>query len=211
MSGRAMSGERDSSAGIHHVSFGPDVVGDAEIRVCGDVRGKRVMELGIHGTVPNSVAFAATGAKTIAVDPSPQAISRLREAAERAEVKVECHNNELADLGFATSGALDLVLCAHQIRAGDDIPRLFRQVHRVLRTEAALVVAMRHPVAAMFDGTDPVARTPYGQDSPPVADLVMALQRANFAIDAMHELFPSRDSRAMAPSTLVLRARKLGS
>lgn len=168
------------------------------------------MELGVHGSVPNSIAFAATGAKTIAVDPSPGAISRLREAAEAAGVKVECHNNELADLGFATSGALDLVVCVHQVRVGDDIPRLFRQVHRVLRTEAALVVAVQHPVAAMFDG-DGTARSPYGQAAAPVADLVMALQRANFAIDAMHELFSVRDPRAVAPSTLVIRARKLGS
>lgn len=206
-----MSGAADASFGRHHVSFGPDVVGDGELRVCGDIRGKRVMELGIHGSVPNSVACAATGAKAIAVDPSPEAISRLREAAHRAEVPVECHTNELADLSFAQSGALDLVMCVHQIRAGDDIARLFRQVHRVLRTEAGLVVALAHPVAAMFDGTDTTATRPYGHASPPVADLVMALQRANFAIDAMHELFSVSDPRALAPSTLVIRARKLGS
>lgn len=206
-----MSRPRDLLADGHHVSFGSDVAGDGDLRVCGDIRGKRVMELGVFGAVPNSVAFAATGAKTIAVDPSPEQIARLRAAAERADVRIECHTNQLADLGFATSGALDLVLCVHQIGPHDDIPRLFRQVHRVLRPEAALVVATRHPVAAMLDAADPSARRPYGEAAPTVADLVMALQRANFAIDAMHELFPMRDPTAVAPSTLVIRARKLGS
>jgi hypothetical protein len=63
----------------------------------------------------------------------------------------------------------------------------------------------------VFDGNDPVARRRYGDASPTIGDLTMALQRANFTIDVMHELTPLHQPNAVAPSTLVVRARKLGS
>jgi len=193
------------------VSYGADVSSDGELRLCGDVRGKRVMELGVYGPTPNSVALALKGARTIAVDPVDTQIAKVRQAAEQAEVKVECHRNELADLGFATSSLFDLVICVHQVSRTNDIARLFRQVHRLLKTEASFVLAVTHPAADIFEGSDPTARHKYGSRSPGIGNLVMSLQRANFAINAMHELSSMREPRAVVPSTLVLRAHKLGS
>ena len=146
--------------------YGDEVADDSELRLCGDIVGKRVLELGL-GSNPNAVAMATRGAKAIALDPSPDRIARLRAAAEAAEVKVECHQGELADLGFATSGSMDLVIASHSIDDVDDLPRLLRQVHRVLRPGAPFVVAMRHPVAAMFYGSDSTAQRPYGADEFP--------------------------------------------
>ncbi|MGA0863133.1 MAG: class I SAM-dependent methyltransferase [Ilumatobacteraceae bacterium] len=199
-----MSGER-------FVSFGDGVAGDDELRVCGDVRGKRVIELGVHGAVPNSVVMAMRGARSISVDPSRENIQRARRAAGEADVVVEFHESPLADLGFCMNAVVDLALCVHQIDTDTDIARLFRQVHRVLRPEAGFVFAVRHPMAAVFDGSDPIARRPYGSTSPTISDYTMSLQRANFIIDALHELSPRNNPRAVAPSVLVVRARKLGS
>lgn len=199
-----MSGER-------FVSFGDDVAGDDDLRVCGDVRGKRVIELGVHGTIPNSVVMATRGARSISVDPSRENIQRARHAASQADVVVEFHESPLADLGFCMNAVVDLALCVHQIDIDTDIARLFRQVHRVLRPEAGFVFAVRHPMSAVFDGSDPIARRPYGSTSPTIGDYTMSLQRANFTIDALHELAPRNNPRAVAPAVLVVRARKLGS
>jgi hypothetical protein len=38
----------------------------------------------------------------------------------------------------------------------------------------------------------------------------MAFERTNFHIEMMHELSPITDRAAMAPSVLLLRARKVG-
>ena len=65
-------------------------------------------------------------------------------------MRVECHQGDLADLGFATSGSVDLVVASHSLAGVDDLPRLLRQVHRVLKPGTPFVVAMPHPVAAMF-------------------------------------------------------------
>ena len=189
--------------------YGDNVADDSELRLCGDLAGKRVLELGISAT-SNAITMAAAGAKAIALDPSADRIARLRAAAEAAEVKVECHQGELADLGMATSSSIDFVIAAHSLANIDDLPRLLRQVHRVLKLSAPFVIAMHHPVAAMFDGADPTARRPYGGDGVTFSELYMAFERTNFHFDAMYELNTRHVRDAVAPSVLVLRARKQG-
>ena len=201
--------------GNSEISFGADVVNDAELRVCGDLRGKRVLELGLYGAIPNCIAAAKKGARSIAIDPNESLIAQARAAASRAEVAVEFHHNEIADLGLMRSASLDLVLCVHQITIDTDEARLFRQVHRVLKPEAGFVFVIGHPAAAIFDGdgTAPnvTIQRQYGSTTPTIGQLAMSLQRANFSIDIMHELTSLRQPRAVVPSTLVVRARKLGS
>jgi ubiquinone/menaquinone biosynthesis C-methylase UbiE len=192
-----------------NIWYGDNVADDGELRLCGEIAGRRVLELGVAST-SNAITAAVAGAKAIALDPSSDKIARLRAAAEAAEVKVECHNGELADLGMATSGSIDLVIAAHSLASVDDLPRLLRQVHRVLKPSGPFVVAMHHPVAAMFDGADPIARRPYGADGITFSELYMSFERTNFYLDAMYELTARHVRDAIAPSVLVLRARKQG-
>jgi ubiquinone/menaquinone biosynthesis C-methylase UbiE len=194
------------------ISYGAHVADDTELRLCGDLAGKRVIELGIapSDVTPNAIVMAQAGAKAIAIDPSAQRIAALRAAAERAEVRVECHTDELAGLGFAPSASVDLVVAAHTLHEIDDLPRLLRQVHRVLKPGAPFVVALGHPVAAMFDGHDLSARRPYGATGPMFGELYMAFERTDFHIDAIHELTDRRQRDPFTPAVLVLRSRKLG-
>src|SRR5215204_2020986 len=151
---------------MNSVWFGRGVADDSEFRLCRDVNGKRVIELGVAATpstaTPNSVTLAGQGAKAIALDPSKDRIATLRKRAEEAEVHVECHVGELADLGFVTSSSIDLVVAAQTLDDIDDLPRLLRQVHRVLRPETSFVVSLTHPLAAMFDSGEPAPVRRYG-------------------------------------------------
>jgi SAM-dependent methyltransferase len=196
------------------VWFGNGVADDGEFRLCGTVTGKRTIELGIGpvpaGAFPNAVILAQVGAKSIAVDPSPERIAELRRMAEQAEVRVECHQGELADLGFATSGSVDLVVATQTLDDVDDLPRLLRQVHRVLKPDASFVLSLTHPVASMFDpGVDAPQRR-YGSTVRSLGELFMSFERSNFRIDVLHELAPLGAREALVPSVLLLRARKLG-
>jgi SAM-dependent methyltransferase len=193
-----------------HVSYGSNVPHEGELRLCGDVAGKRVIELGIVPEV-NSVALARAGAKAIALEPSTERIKEGRAAADREGVRIEFHQGDLADLGFATSASVDLVLSVGSLHEIDDLARVLRQAHRVLKPECALVLSIPHPITAMLDGAEVVLRRPYGQ--PPgrtVSDLFMSLHRSNFRVDNVQELFPVGQLNAMVPAVLLMRARKLG-
>jgi SAM-dependent methyltransferase len=187
------------------VTYGPGVPDDDELRLCGDVSGgRRALELGVSDGF-NSIAFALAGAKSMAVDPDPRRIAEVRDRAAAAEVRVECHTGDLADLGFATSGSVELVVADHTIGDVDDLGRLLRQVHRVLRPSHPFVIAIEHP----FAGVLAPDAAPYGSGSRTIGDWFTALGRANFRVDAIHEFGVGQQARV--PSTLVLRARKEGS
>jgi SAM-dependent methyltransferase len=192
--------------------YGANVADESELRLCGDVAGKRVIELGVaaDNPAPNSVTAAVAGAKAMALDPSSDAIAAVRAAAAQADVRVECHRGDLADLGFATSASVDIVVAAHTLATVDDLPRLLRQVHRVLKPGAPFVVAMQHPVAAMFGGTDHTATAAYGAAGMTFTELYMSFERSNFRLDVVHELNDQRVRDPLCPSVLVVRARKQG-
>jgi SAM-dependent methyltransferase len=197
--------------------YGAHVADESELRLCGDLSGKRVIELGVAGhslaaggaPTPNSIVMALAGAKAMVLDPTPQAIATVRAGAERAEVRVECHTADLADLGFATSASVDLVVASHSLGTVDDLPRLLRQVHRVLKPGAPFVVAITHPVAAMF-AHDHTATAAYGANSTTFTELYMAFERSNFHLDVIHELDDRRVREPLCPAVLVVRARKQG-
>ena len=192
------------------ISFGRDIPDDAELRLCGDISdGKRALELGV-GRTQNAIAFAHAGAKAIAVDPDVSKIESLRAAAVKAEVTVECHVTDLADLGFATSGSIELVLADHTIDDGiEDFGRLLRQVHRVLRSSRPFVISVPHPFAGVHSTDEFGSKVlPYGSVGRTIGDWHIHLNRANFRVDRILELGVSNISPV--PTTLVIRAQKEG-
>jgi SAM-dependent methyltransferase len=216
------------------VAYGPDIATEAELRLLGRLEGKRVLELGCGGG-PASVAMARQGAKVIAVDSSSEQIGHARRLCEREEVSVELHQGDLADLAFVRADTIDIVLSVYALGMVADLDRVFRQVHRVLRPDGPFVLSLPHPMWRAADRESPPAmRRPYwdrtpqpwtdgaesGQEHPvTIAELFTGLTRANFRVDALLEPEPPaggarsrwwQPAMAFVPSTLVLRARKVG-
>ncbi len=217
------------------VGYGPDIATEAQLRLLGSVEGRRVLVLGV-GAGAELVTLARQGARVIGVDPALVAIEAARAAADEAEVKVELHQSDLAELPFVRADALDAALSVFALASVDDVDRVFRQVHRVLHPECHLVVSVPHPAYGMFDpdGGDPptVARSYFdhaarpwtiagqqGHDYPrTIGDLFTSLTRANFRVDTLLEPEPAggrvsahwTEAMRWAPATLILRARKEG-
>jgi SAM-dependent methyltransferase len=188
------------------VTYGEGIPGEEELHLLGDISaGRRVLELGFAG---NAVPLALAGAKSLAVDPDADLIADLRLEAAKEGVAVECHQGELADLGFAPSGTVDAVIAAHTLHEEDDLGRTLRQVHRVLKTGGPFIMSLDHPFAAVGVGPSRAKRR-YGDDHRTVGDLLTALDRANFRVEAFHELGVT-DANPI-PTTLVVKARKQGS
>jgi len=188
---------------VADINYGPGTPGDDELRLCGEVGdGKRAVELGISPWF-NSVGFARAGAKSIAVDTDTERIAETRRRATDAEVQVQCLETDLADLGDVASASCDVVLAAHTIDRVDDLGRLLRQVHRILKPGLSLVMSMPHPYA------DISPERPYGTGARTIGEWFTALTRANFRVDQLLELGATADRPA--PAVLILRARKEGS
>ena len=193
----------------HAIRFGDDIPTDDELHICGDIEdGKRALELGVSRE-RNSLAFAIAGARSIAVDPDESKIESLRTAAAQAEVAIQCITADLADLGAIGSASLDLVVANRSLTDVDDLGRVLRQVHRVMRSGRPFVIAVPHPFAGVYTTDEMGSKVyPYGTAGRTVGDWFIHLTRSNFRVDQILELGVSEISPV--PTTLILRAVKEG-
>jgi SAM-dependent methyltransferase len=218
------------------IQFGPDLPTEADLRLIGSLKGKRVLDVGA-GSGENAVAMARQGAHVIAIDASSAQLALGRKLAAEAEVRVEWHEGDAADLAFLRADSIDLAFSVGLLAEIEDLDRQFRQVHRVLRPGAPFVFAYEHPVAACIgrDGNEPgglplgrlEVRRSYYDVGPiesvrdgekvtlfprTIADVFAALHRAGYRVDALLEPEPlqSADPGPSIPTSIVWRARKEG-
>jgi SAM-dependent methyltransferase len=212
------------------VAYGPDIPDEASLRLLGNVDGRRLVLLGA-GRGQAVVALARQGAHVIVVEPDADTLDGTRQLCEAEEVRVELHVADLAELAFIRADTVDLALSVMALGGLDDLDRVFRQVHRVLRPEAPLVASLPHPAMAVAEGRSYFDRTPQPWEADgqagtvhprTVGDVLTSVTRANFRIDALLEPEvldrpgPSGRSRfwqdrmASVPATMILRAKKLG-
>jgi 2-polyprenyl-3-methyl-5-hydroxy-6-metoxy-1,4-benzoquinol methylase len=214
------------------VHYGPDVADERELRLLGDVAGKRILDLGA-GDGRNAVALARSGARVTALDPSARNLALGRALAEDADVRVEWRQGDVSELSFLPPASVDLVLSTGALAHVDDLGRVFRAVHRVLRTEAPFVIAVPHPALRLVPGSArhgeryndtapvPVTIGPVVVEEFPhtISTLFTQLHRAGFRVDVLLEPdAPARGPRSVlwedayrvAPVALVMRARKQG-
>ena len=199
-----------------------DAPTDQELRLLGDLKGKRVLDLGCRNGA-GAIAFARQGAIVIALDASDAHVARARARAEEAEVKVEWRTGDLADLAFLRAESIDAAFSAYSVAEVDDAPRLFRQVQRVLKPNAPFVFSYEHPVALCIDNGGMFTRSYFDpgpidvtRDGEPVrvhvrdiGDVFTELGRAGFRVDTILEPRPSTPG-ARIPETIVWRGRKEG-
>lgn len=214
-------------------TYGPGVGTEADFRLLGDLRGKRVLDLGCGGA-QSSIAFAKAGATAIGVDASAQQLAHARRLCEAEGVRVDLHHEDLADLPFVRANSVDLVFSAWAFGFIEDLSRVFRQVQRVLRPGSPLVFSLPHPAWHLIDeaAADPLAVRRSYYDRKPIdwfwdgteftsyqhtlEDLFMGLNRAGLRLDNVLEPMPrpdaatwtSLDAARVVPRALVLRARK---
>ena len=216
--------------------YGPDIPTEADLHLLGDLRGKRVLELGCGGA-QCSIAFAKHGAIVTGIDFSSEQLAFARRLCEREEVRVELRQGDLADLAFLQADSFDLVFSAYAFGHVEDLNRVFRQVHRVLKVGAPLVFSLPHPAYNMIDHDSDqplLIRRSYFDKKPidyrvngvrftdyphTIADLYMGLLRASYRVDLIVEPAPTpgrrrshqwRETFLTVPRTLIMRARKEG-
>lgn len=199
-------------------------------RLLGDVRGKRILELGIARESLCS-DLVARGATTILVEESREKLTALRKTQELSEIKFEARQSEFADLAFCPAESVDIAVSIIALSGVKDLARVFRQIHRVLKIQGTLVFGLVHPVAILLSNSPMNPQvTSYGSKEPleseglnlnfPVplpkmitsfsfGDTFSLLKRAGFSIDQILEMGNSGPNKTTSrPDVLVLKAHK---
>ena len=234
-----VAARRGETGGADVVQYGPDLPTEAELRLLGDVAGKRVLDLGCGagenaiGDVPPRRARDRTRCLTCAAVPR-QAAGRCGRSPRRM-ARERCGRPRVL-----RADSIDVALAAGVVHEIEDFDRMLRQVQRVLRPGAAFVFSHDHPmrlaVARDADGGGAGAlplgrlevRRSYFDPAPIIAtrddeaiqmwprtlaDVFSALHRAGYRVDVLLEPEPVRssDPGPSTPTSVIWRARKEGS
>ena len=228
--------QKNAALPTDRAHWGPDIPDESELRLLGDLKGKRILELGC-GAAQNSIAFARAGAIAIGVDISAAQLAHARQLCEQQEVKVDLRLGDMADLAFLRADSIDAAFSAFAFQYVEDLNRVFRQVHRVLKVGAPFVFSLPHPAYSVIDedsGSPPKISRSYFDRAPDrykwggvdfvayhhtFADLYMGLARSSYKVDLVLEPEPIarsrrswfwQDAMEWVPKTLIFRARKEG-
>ena len=144
----------------------------------------------------------------------------------------------MAELAFIRGDHIDLAISVYGLAAVSDLGRVFRQVERVLRSEAALLFSLPHPLAlssaferqssplmvrTQFDGA-PISWEADDQEGVVlphrITDVFTTLVRSNFRVDTLLEPPSIEPATAIPhwtplaewiPTTVIYRGRKQAS
>ena len=199
------------------VEFGPGAVDGLDRKLLGDVSGQRILDLGC-GSGNSAIALASQGARVVAIDADETQVELTRAAADKAEVHVEVHHGDLADLAFLHADIFDAVISVHSLASVSDIGRVFRQTHRLLQTDRPLVVSLPHPASLMVSSESPrTIAFDYNDEQPlgeghhlthrhGIGHTFTQLNRANYRVDTLLEPVGT----GVHPASTIFRARKIG-
>jgi len=185
----------------------PEGVREEDARLLGDVRGRRVLEVGC-GQAACSRWLAAAGAEPVATDLSGGMLRHAREGNERTGTAVPLVQANAERLPFATA-SFDIACSAFgALPFVPSLETVFAEVRRVLRPDAPWVFSVTHPMRWIFpDDPGPqglTATQPYFDRTPYVevdddgtatyveyhrtlGDYVRALAAAGFALEDLVE------------------------
>jgi ubiquinone/menaquinone biosynthesis C-methylase UbiE len=128
----------------HDVHFGWLAHGERKLGLIGDVRGKRVLEIGCGGG-QNTIALARQGAEACGVDPSVKQIEYARSLAEECGVDVTFDVAPAEDLSRFPDSRFDLAISSYAFGYVTGLSRAYAEAHRVLMSEGTFIMCTGHP------------------------------------------------------------------
>ncbi len=124
--------------------YGPYAPNENKYKLLGNVKGKRVLEIGCGGG-QCSIAFAKQGAKCTGLDLSSEQLKHAEELAKRNSVLVKFRKHDIQKLRGLKSNHYDIVFSAYALQYVPDLTKCFKETFRVLKKGGLFVFSFEHP------------------------------------------------------------------
>ena len=199
--------EHGADLGSSDFLWCPEGLREADARLLGDVRGRRVLEIGC-GSAPCSRWLLREGADVVALDLSAGMLASAAELNRSTGFVVPLVQGDAGALPFADA-SIDVACSAFGgLPFVADVEGALREVARVLRPGGRLVASVNHPmrwpfpdspdpedlriVSSYFDRTpyveiDDAGRTVYVEHHRTIGDWVRAVRAAGLALEDLVE------------------------
>jgi len=126
------------------VHYGPHCPNEDQLQLIGDVKGKRVLEVGCGGG-QCSIAFAKRGAIATGMDLSDEQVEFARGLAKAEGVEATFMQGAADDLSAIPDASQDVVFSAYALQYVEHMDRCFGEVARVMKPGGLFVFSLDHP------------------------------------------------------------------
>jgi ubiquinone/menaquinone biosynthesis C-methylase UbiE len=133
----------------HSAHYGPWAPLENDLRLLGDVAGKRILDLGCGGG-QCCIAFAKQGAIAVGLDLSDGQLQVARSLAHQEHLNVTFVQGTMDDLSHFSSADWDIVFSTYAFQYLADVPACLAECQRVLRPGGMLVFSLDHPFRDCF-------------------------------------------------------------
>lgn len=145
---------------VSAVSYGNLAPSDDELGLLGDLRGKRVLDIGCGGG-HNAVACALAGATVVGVDLSATQLAAAKQLAQEHGVAIAWQQSDGRSLGEWNGKPFDLILAIQALPYVDDAVGMLRLARQCLRLGGRLIASIDHPIRNCFYDTEMAELSPY--------------------------------------------------
>ncbi len=130
--------------------YGPYSPRENQLKLLGNVKGKKILELGCGGA-QCSISFAKQGAICTGIDITKAQLDYAKKLAEKEKVNVKLIRGDIQTLKGIKSNSYDIVFSAFALQYIQDLTKCFREVHRVLKKNGLFVFSVDHPFYNIID------------------------------------------------------------
>jgi ubiquinone/menaquinone biosynthesis C-methylase UbiE len=127
------------------VYWGEFVAAESKLKILGDVKGKRILEIGCGGA-QNSIALSRWGAEVSALDLSKSQIDCGKMLARGEKAEVDLIVGDMKKIPFR-SESFHVVMTAISLQYLPDLMATFADVNRVLLNHGNFVFSGMHPLS----------------------------------------------------------------
>jgi ubiquinone/menaquinone biosynthesis C-methylase UbiE len=144
--------QRRHKISTRYAHYGPSAPNENDLKLLGEVRGKKILEIGCGGG-QNAIAFAKQGAIATGIDQSDKQIEFAKKLAEKEGTEVRFIRGDMTDMKEIERGSQDFVYTAVSL-CFTPIEKTFKEVYRVLKPGGRFVFSDIHPFYDVFSEDD---------------------------------------------------------
>ncbi len=126
---------------------------DVEVKLAGDVKGKKLLDICCAGDAAQAFSWENLGAKVVACDFSPVAIELAKRNAEKIGSRIEFKVADAQILAPIADNQFDIVYATYVCWL-EDLVQAARAWHRILKPGGRLLLSLNHPVVESLKETD---------------------------------------------------------
>jgi len=142
--------QKEAKINTHSAHYGPYAPDENELRLLGNLRGKRILELGCGGG-QCSIAFAKKGAKVTGIDISEKQLEYAKELAKKNKVNVKFIRKSFQNLKGLKKRNYDIVFSAYAFQYSPNFKKILKQIYKLLKKRGLLVFSFDHPFYSLIN------------------------------------------------------------